>query len=72
MNNKTEKINGTLFCTTVGTRKKPNWAVSCGYRIFQLADNLQHLPQTDGEVEATVLHGIVIDYNFIGEGFDKP
>ena len=62
MTNKPEKITGTLDCNN------GKWRVRSGYGIFPLASALQGKPDPNtapgADVEATVLHGQVTEYNF--------
>jgi len=58
MKNKNERINGNL------ERQAGRWVVRSGYGTFPLVPGLQNKPETEGEVEATVRLGEVVDYHF--------
>jgi len=69
----TEKIKGTLC-----TRADGVWIVASGYGNFPLSNRLheliksRELNQSEGEVEATVDYGVVVEYHFATPFTDSP
>ena len=62
MTNKTESVNGMLRLIN------GEWFVTGGYGNFPLSKELQakakETKPDEAEVDATVLHGVVIDYHY--------